>query len=69
METNFPDRYYDPSPGHWAFHDHIYGLRHTLLDRDGWVLTTNVRRGDGAVMAVTPAIARRRPREPGEDDE
>lgn len=52
MEPDLPDGYYDPSPGPWAFH----GFGNVLIDRDGRVLTTNVRRGDGAMMAVAPAL-------------
>ncbi len=56
MEPDLPESYYDQSPGPWAFHEHIYGFGHVLLDRDGRVLTANVRRGDGAVMAGAPAM-------------
>ena len=37
-----PDNFYEPSPGPWTFHEHVYGLSHTLIDRDGRVLTTHV---------------------------
>jgi hypothetical protein len=53
---SLPENFYEPSPGPWAFHTHIYGLSHTLIDRDGRVLTTNVRSGDGAMMAAAPAM-------------
>jgi hypothetical protein len=53
---SLPDNFYEPSPGPWAFHEHVYGLAHTLIDHDGRVLTTNVRSGDGAMMAAAPAM-------------
>jgi hypothetical protein len=53
---SLPDNFYEPSPGPWAFHANVYGVAHTLIDRDGRVLTTNVRSGDGALMAAAPAV-------------
>jgi hypothetical protein len=57
MDRNLPDDYFEPSPGPWAFEVHRYGLSHVLLDRDGRVLGTHVRYGNGALMVAAPAMA------------
>jgi hypothetical protein len=41
----------DPSPGPWAFHAHVYGLANVLLDRDGRVISCNLPKGNGALIA------------------
>ena len=46
-----------PSPGPCAFETHRYGLANVLLDRDGRVLGTHLRHGNGPLMAEAPAMA------------
>ena len=57
MEVELPEEYYEPSPGLWAFETHRYGLANVLLDRDGRVLDTHLRHGNGPLMAEAPAMA------------
>ncbi len=47
----------EPSPAPWAFAEHIYGLPHCLLDRDGRVIGSHFPVGNGATMAAAPAMA------------
>jgi hypothetical protein len=69
----------DPSLGPWTFSEHMYGIAHCLIDRDGRVIGAQILR---ELVAGVPAeqLRRRaaqvikridtvRPREPGEDDE
>lgn len=57
MELELPEGYYEPSPGPWAFETLRYGLSNVLLDRDGHVLGTHLRYGNGPLMAEAPAMA------------
>jgi hypothetical protein len=57
MELELPEGYYEPSPGPWAFETLRYGLSNVLLDRDGRVLGTHLRYGNGSLMAEAPAMA------------
>jgi hypothetical protein len=57
MEVQLPGEYYEPSPGPWTFETHRYDLANVLLDRDGRVLGTRLRYGDGPLMAEAPAMA------------
>lgn len=54
---DLPDDSFVPSPGPWAFETHRYGLANVLLDRDGRVLGTHLRFGNGPLMAEAPAMA------------
>jgi hypothetical protein len=54
---DLPDDYFVPSPAPWAFDTHRYGLANVLLDRDGRVLGTHLRYGNGPLMAEAPAMA------------
>ena len=47
----------EPSPSPWHYAEHIYGLAHCLLDRDGRVIASHFPIGDGATMAAAPAMA------------
>jgi hypothetical protein len=73
------NRLMDPSLGPWTFSEHMYGIAHCLIDRDGRVIGAQILR---ELVAGVPAeqLRRRaaqvikridtvRPREPGEDDE
>jgi hypothetical protein len=46
----------EPSPALWHYAEHIYGLRHCLLDRDGRVIGSHFPIGNGATMAAAPAM-------------
>jgi hypothetical protein len=47
----------EPSPSPWHYVEHIYGLRHCLLDRDGRVIASHFPKGNGPAMAAAPAMA------------
>ena len=47
----------DPSPGPWAFHTHVYGIAHCLIDRDGRVIGCNLPIGNGPLLEQAPAMA------------
>jgi hypothetical protein len=46
----------EPSPAPWHYAEHIYGLPHCLLDRDGRVIGSHFPVGNGATMAAAPAM-------------
>jgi hypothetical protein len=45
------------SPAPWHYVEHIYGLRHCLIDRDGRVIASHFPQGNGSAMAAAPAMA------------
>jgi hypothetical protein len=57
VEQDLPEHFYKPSPAPWAFETCRYGLANVLLDRDGRVLGTHLRYGNGPLMAAAPAMA------------
>ena len=57
MVEQLPEDFYEPSPSPCAFETHRYGLANVLLDRDGRVLGTHLRYGNGALIAEAPAMA------------
>jgi hypothetical protein len=46
-----------PSPGPWAFHTHVYGIAHCLIDRDGRVIGCNLPIRNGPLLEQAPAMA------------
>ena len=46
-----------PSPAPWAFAEHIYGVPHCLIDRDGRVIGSNLPIGNGPLLEQAPAMA------------
>jgi hypothetical protein len=46
----------NPSPAPWHYAEHIYGLEHCLLDRDGRVIASHFPIGNGPAMAAAPAM-------------
>jgi hypothetical protein len=50
-------RPYEPSPGPWAFSEHMYGIAHCLIDRDGRVIGCNLPIGNGPLLEQAPAVA------------
>jgi hypothetical protein len=46
----------EPSPAPWHYAEHIYGLPHCMLDRDGRVIGSHVPVGNGSMMAAAPAM-------------
>jgi hypothetical protein len=51
-----PPDFCEPSPAPWHYAEHIYGLPHCLLDRDGRVIGSHFPIGNGATMAAAPAM-------------
>ncbi len=47
----------EPSPGPWTFAEHMYGIAHCLIDRDGRVLGCNIPIGNGPLLEQAPAMA------------
>ena len=47
----------DPSPGPWTFSEHMYGIAHCLIDRDGRVIGCNLPIGNGPLLEQAPAMA------------
>ena len=47
----------EPSPGPWTFAEHIYGIAHCLIDRDGRVIGCNLPIGNGPLLEQAPAMA------------
>jgi hypothetical protein len=47
----------DPSPGPWTFAEHMYGIAHCLIDRDGRVIGCNLPIGNGPLLEQAPAMA------------
>ena len=46
-----------PSPAPSLFAKHLYGIAHSLVDRDGRVIGCNLRIGNGPLLAQAPAMA------------
>jgi hypothetical protein len=49
----------EPSLGPWTFSEHIYGIAHCLIDRDGCVIGCNLPIGNGLLLEQAPAMAAR----------
>jgi hypothetical protein len=47
----------DPSPGPWTFAEHMYGIAHCQIDRDGRVIGCNLPIGNGPMLEQAPAMA------------
>jgi hypothetical protein len=47
----------DPSPGPWTFSEHMYGIAHCLIDRDGRVIGCNLPIENGPLLEQAPAMA------------
>jgi hypothetical protein len=47
----------DPSPGPWVFAEHMYGIAHCLIDRDGRVIGCDLPIGNGPLLEQAPAMA------------
>src|SRR6202521_5570336 len=47
----------EPSPGTWTFAEHMYGIAHCLIDRDGRVIGCNLPIGNGPLLEQAPAMA------------
>jgi hypothetical protein len=47
----------DPSPGPLTFSEHMYGIAHCLIDRDGRVIGCNLPIGNGPLLEQAPAMA------------
>jgi hypothetical protein len=47
----------DPSPGPWTFSEHMYGVAHCLIDRDGRVIGCNLPIGNGPLLEQAPSMA------------
>jgi hypothetical protein len=47
----------DPSPGPWTFAEHMYGIAHCLIDRDGRVIGCNLPISNGPLLERAPAMA------------
>ncbi len=57
MQTTIRDNQaMEPSPSPWHYAEHIYGLAHCLLDRDGRVIASQFPIGNGPAMAAAPAM-------------
>jgi hypothetical protein len=46
-----------PSPAPWVFAEHMYGIAHCLIDRDGRVIGCNLPIGNGPLLEQAPAMA------------
>jgi len=46
----------DRSPGPWTFSEHMYGIAHCLIDRDGRVIGCNLPIGNGPLLEQAPAM-------------
>jgi hypothetical protein len=46
----------DPSPGPWTLSEHMYGIAHCLIDRDGRVIGCNLPIGNGPLLEQAPAM-------------
>jgi len=44
------------SPGHWSFHQYLYGFSHVIFDADGRIIASSVVAGDGPLMAAGPTL-------------
>ena len=47
----------EPSPAPWVFAEHIYGLPHCLVDRDGRVIASHFPISNGPLLEQAPAMA------------
>src|SRR5437588_13024971 len=47
----------EPSPAPWTFSEHMYGIAHCLIDRDGGVVGWNLPIGNGPLLEQAPAMA------------
>jgi hypothetical protein len=47
----------EPSPAPWTFSEHMYGIAHCLIDRDGRVIGCNLPIGNGPLLEQAPAMA------------
>src|SRR6202521_2980914 len=47
----------EPSPGPWTFAEHMYGIAHCLIDRDGRGIGCNLPIGNGPLLEQAPAMA------------
>jgi hypothetical protein len=57
-QPSFRDnRLMDPSPGPWTFSEHMCGIAHCLIDRDGRVIGCNLPIGNGPLREQAPAMA------------
>jgi hypothetical protein len=52
-----PEIFDEPSPAPWVFAEHIYGLRHCLVDRDGRVIASHFPIANGSLLEQAPAMA------------
>jgi hypothetical protein len=50
-----------PSPAPSLFAEHLYGIAHCLVDRDGRVIGCNLRIGNGPLLEQAPANRGRAP--------
>jgi hypothetical protein len=50
-------RSHEPSPEPWTFAEHMYGIAHCLIDRDGRVIGCNLPIGNGPLLEQAPAMA------------
>ena len=46
-----------PSPAPWVFAEHMYGIAHCLIDRDGRVIGCNLPIGKGPLLERALAMA------------
>jgi hypothetical protein len=53
----FPPYANEPSPARWLFAEHLYGIAHCLVDRDGRVIGINLPLGNRPLIAEAPAMA------------
>jgi hypothetical protein len=45
------------SPAPWTFAEHMYGIAHCLIDRDGRMIGCNLPIGNGPLLDQAPAMA------------
>jgi hypothetical protein len=50
-------RLYEPSPGPWTFSEHMHGIAHCLIDRDGRVIGCNLPISNWPLLEQAPAMA------------
>ena len=56
-EMHSPRLQDEPSPAPWTFAEHMYGIAHCLIDRDGRVIGCNLPIGNGPLLEQAPAMA------------
>ena len=49
-----PEIFDEPSPAPWVFAEHIYGLQHCLVDRDGRVIASHFPISNGPLLEQAP---------------